>query len=285
MSDSNDPPPFDVYTYEGSPAVEVSHGYLMIAAGFCLFFCLNLILQRIGPPSKVTGDVWRWRNTFVSCVHSSICGSAVLYCLITKDLFHDPVVDCDNFTYFLVAFSGGYFMYDVVDYVQNNKAISDWEVIVHHVFAIWSFWYNIQYRINIGYTVICLFAEVNSIFLHARKLLQFDHCPFENWLYKSVVFLNLSTFITFRFFGISYVGYGIVVETQKGKVTLVCGTLLSLIMFATYILNPVLLWRLVKNDVLRNLRYRTRKLETNKLELNGHLNANAMTKVHKVKSS
>ena len=73
-------------------------------------------------------------------------------------------------------------------------------------------------------------------------------------------------------------------ETQKGKVTLVCGTLLSLIMFATYILNPVLLWRLVKNDVLRNLRYRTRKLETNKLEMNGYRNANAMSK-SKVKSS
>ena len=26
-------------------------------------------------------------------------------------------------------------MYDVVDYVQNNRAVSDWEVIVHHVFV------------------------------------------------------------------------------------------------------------------------------------------------------
>ena len=79
MSDSNDPPSFDVYTYEGSPAVKVSHGYLMIALGFGLFYCINLILKRIGPPAKVTGDEWRWRNTLVSCIHSSLCGSAVLY--------------------------------------------------------------------------------------------------------------------------------------------------------------------------------------------------------------
>ena len=79
MTDSIDPLSFDPYTYEGHPAVDVGHGYLMIAVGFGLFYCLNVILQRVGPPSKVTGDVWRWRNTFVSCIHSSLCGTAVLY--------------------------------------------------------------------------------------------------------------------------------------------------------------------------------------------------------------
>lgn len=269
MSDSNDPPSFDPYTYEGSPAVEVSHGYMMVAVGFGFFYGLNYAALRKGPPAKVTGDVWRWRNTFVSFIHSSICGAGVLYCLMFKDLFHDPIVDCDYFTYLLVAFSKGYFIYDALDYVQDNRAVSDYEVIVHHVFAIWSFWYNIQYRINIGYTVICLMAEVNSIFLHARKLLQFDKWPFEHRFYKLVVFLNLLTFITFRFPGIIYVGYGIVIESERGRVTHVCAALLTLIMLVTYILNPVLLWRLVKNDILRNLRYKTLKLRQNELEMNG----------------
>lgn len=127
--------------------------------------------------------------------------------------------------------------------------------------VIWSFWYNTQYRLNVGYTIIALMTEVNSIFLHARKLMQLNKWPFEHWLYQMVVVLNLLTFVTFRLTGIVYIGHGIL--TERHRVTVTFAAMLSVAMFLMYIINPILLWRLVKNDVLRNLRAKQKYVHMN----------------------
>lgn len=266
VPDKEKPPAFDPYTYEGSPHVEVFHSYIMVACGTGLFLCINLIAIKIGPPSSVTGDIWRWRNTMVSFLHAAIVGTGVLYCLLFKQMFDDPVLFCDYFSYLLVAFSEGYFIYDFVDYVYNKRLVSNYEVILHHIIVIWSFWYSVHYRVNVGYTVIALMTEVNSIFLHARKLMQFDKWPFDHWLYLFIVILNLLTFLTFRFYGIFYVGYGLV--TQWQRITFTFAFLLSVAMFVMYIINPVLLWRLFKNDVLRQMKSKKLKVNGNRNVLN-----------------
>ena len=79
MPDNNKPISFDPYTYTGSTAVQLSHGYIMVVCGAALFFIINVVAAVKGPPSKVTGDVWRWRNTFVSFLHAAIVGGGVLY--------------------------------------------------------------------------------------------------------------------------------------------------------------------------------------------------------------
>lgn len=258
---------FDPYTYEGSPKVKVLHSYILVACGAGLFYCINYAAIKTGPPAYLTSDVWRWRNTLVSFLHAAIVGAGVLYCLLFKDMFEDAVMFCDNFSYLLVAFSNGYFIYDFFDYLANKKLVSNYEVILHHITVIWVFSYNIQYRMNIGYTIIALMTEVNSIFLHARKLMQMNKWPFDHWLYRFVVGLNLFTFITFRVLGVIMTSYGLVAFWNKN--TLTYSVILSAVLFLMYIINQILLWRLIKNDILRNLHYRRLKVNGNNNIPNG----------------
>lgn len=95
-------------------------------------------------------------------------------------------------------------------------------------------------------------VEVNSIFLHARKLMQFDQWPFNHWLYKLVLGLNLITFVRFRLWGIILVGLGIYIEWYR--ITLTYRVFIVSSMIVMYLINPILFWRLFKNDVLRNCR-------------------------------
>lgn len=70
---------FDPYTYNGSPNVTVRDGLLVMVCGVVIFSIFNYLACIYGPPKTVTGDVWRWRNTFVSWLHAVIIGLAVLY--------------------------------------------------------------------------------------------------------------------------------------------------------------------------------------------------------------
>ncbi|XP_045170645.2 TLC domain-containing protein 2-like [Mercenaria mercenaria] len=256
---------FNPYKYEGSPNVHVSEGYLVVLCGLFTFLAINFAAVKIGPPKNVSGDIWRWRNTFVSWVHADIVGTGVLYCLLFKpEIASDFILYCDNFIYFLVAFSMGYFVYDVCDHAMNNKLVSNYEVILHHLVVLWSFWYDIQYRVNVPYTIIALMTEIHSIFLHARKLMQFDKWPFDHWLYKMVVSLNFITFVRFRLWGIFLISWGI--YTEWGRLTFIYQIFIVVTMFVMYLINPILFWRLLKNDVLRHFRSTEKK---DKLHMNG----------------
>lgn len=70
---------FDIYTYEGSPNVTVAGGFLVLFLSVILFSIINYIAYIYGPPKTVTGDPWRWRNTFVSWVHALVVGLGVVY--------------------------------------------------------------------------------------------------------------------------------------------------------------------------------------------------------------
>lgn len=262
MDTTKEIPSFNLYEYKGSPNVSVFDGYMATLCGFCLFSAINYAAIKLGPPSSLKGDVWRWRNTFVSWVHAVIVGTGVLYCLFFKpEMTEDMVLFCDSFIYALVAFSLGYFIYDFLDYAANQKIISNYEVILHHVGVLWAFGYNIQHRINVPYTVVALMTEVNSIFLHARKLMQFTQWPFDHWLYRMVVGLNLVTFVRFRIWAIFLIGWAI--YTEWFRFTLVYRVFIISTMIVMYLVNPVLLWRLFKNDILRGFRQRVTNVNVN----------------------
>ena len=131
---------------------------------------------------------------------------------------------------------------------------------------LWSFGYNIQYKVNVPYTVIALMTEINSIFLHARKLMQFDKWPFEHWLYKMVVWLNFITFVRFRIWGVILIGWGI--YTDWDRLTLIYQVFIVCTMIVMYLINPILFWRLLKNDILRQFRSKDKNPE--KLVVNGN---------------
>jgi len=106
----------------------------------------------------------------------------------------------------------------------------------------------------IAYSTIALIAEVNSIFLHFRKLLQMAGVAFTHLLYRANAAVNLVTFVGCRFVGILWVGYGIVfLRSRLSWAYMVAITTATIVMA---IINVVLFWRLLCSDVLGRRRTR-----------------------------
>ena len=91
-------------------------------------------------------------------------------------------------------------------------------------------------------------VPVQSLVLpsHACPLLL--QCPFSHWFYRLIVVLNFITFLLFRFGCLLVIYWGMFTMHQRfSPVYLVC---LFLSIVAVTIINSVLLWRVVKVDVL-----------------------------------
>jgi len=111
------------------------------------------------------------------------------------------------------------------------------------------FFYNVVQCRCIAYNVIALLAEVNSIFLHARKLLQMSGFEFTGLLYRANAVANLVSFVPCRFGGLAWIVYGM---TQwNDRVSVIYLYLLAAAIFVLWVTNTVLYWRLICSDLLR----------------------------------
>lgn len=239
-------------TGDGIESVHVWQAYVMCAMTTVMFYMLGEILDRLGKPKFVAPEVefWKWRNITISWIHGVICGTWVFLCLVLyPDLVRDPVAYINNFMYLMVPFSAGYFIYDTIDMKMNKKLGTYWEVTLHHFVIISSFIYNFNIRSCIGYNVIILMAEINTIFLHMRKLLQMCHVGFDTKLYRFVSFSNIFTFVTFRLIPILRVYSGLYLDFHRVSLTYVITFWWTIT--TGLVINLILFWRLVKSDILR----------------------------------
>lgn len=103
---------------------------------------------------------------------------------------------------------------------------------------------------RLGYTIVALWAEINSFFLHTRKLLQIYKVNTTSNLYTLNTFLNFLTFAVCRFGSCLYLLYGLVVDYHR--VTRAYFIFLFAMLFVMSGINPVLFWRLCKSDLLKH---------------------------------
>ncbi|KAK3083911.1 hypothetical protein FSP39_005200 [Pinctada imbricata] len=118
----------------GIGSIDTRHGYYMMFSSMLFFQLLNWTVARVGSPKSVREDPWRWKNLFISWFHALICGTWDLLCFVLYPEILDDLITTQNyFTYLMVPFSTGYFLYDSIDMYVNNKLISNWEVTLHHI--------------------------------------------------------------------------------------------------------------------------------------------------------
>ena len=127
-----------------------------------------------------------------------------------------------------------------------------------------TFFFNVVQSRCLAFNVIALLAEVNSIFLHGRKLLQLAHVPYDRPIYRFNSALNLFTFVSCRFLCLAWIVYGM--WMWHARVSLVYLGILGATMFILWVTNAVLFWRLLCSDLLRG---RTRKRRSSDVQLNG----------------
>ncbi|MBN3321003.1 TLCD1 protein, partial [Atractosteus spatula] len=165
------------------------------------FRAVHRLLRVVPLPKTVEVDrfkTWKWRNLCVSLVHSLLTGPWAVTCVVwwpellyKLHSFYTPV------TYLLICVSTGYFIQDAGDIILSGQARASWEFLLHHALVIWCFLYALYTRMYVAGTVVALFVEVNSVFLHSRLLFKLA-AAHSSPLYGVIKLLNLLTYVSFR---------------------------------------------------------------------------------------
>lgn len=112
-------------------------------------------------------------NTAVSLVHATINSCVILHTLVYRheELTTDMVYGKVTCAGFLFPFTIGYFVYDSLDMLRPGFLAQDKTIFLHHGVVIAggsvsAYWGYVQ-----PFAFMASMAEINSVFLHARKIL------------------------------------------------------------------------------------------------------------------
>lgn len=160
-------------------------------------------------------SVGSWHNTVMAYVHSIVASVGVLLVLIVerKTFLTENGMYRGHGTlsYTVVSISCGYFAFDLWDILRkrlyNPRSPS---ILAHNALLLVCFTTALYRDVTINYLILTLFCEINSIFLHQRRLFGLAGVPFEsklnrvNWVLIWVTFFGSRVMshalIPFRFF-------------------------------------------------------------------------------------
>lgn len=111
-----------------------------------------------------------------------------IYDFTMSFVYEDPIYDSLPGYYYFFPISVGYFIYDFFALYIWHRLLpwNSVELIAHHAVCIIGGFISIQYKQCQPYLFIGLIAEVNTVFLHTRKLMKFlkwdkDRSFFKKW--------------------------------------------------------------------------------------------------------
>jgi hypothetical protein len=228
--------------------------------------------------SKNRNDIkndWLRQNTLLSFIHSIISSILIIIAVLrAPEMLDDPLSHSNFFNYGLIAFSVGYFFWDFFDCWKNSTS-SAFAILIHHVIVI-TFLSHILFRTrNIGYGLHALSLEINSVFLHARRLLRW-YTPISSSIdFQKILklFIDIGNYITLILFRFGVVINGLwTLYLERNRLdpivhifTVTCVSLIG-------ILNLILSYRLIKNQINGKSKMKKDKLiEDNILMTDNHV--------------
>lgn len=218
-----------------------------------LFFLINnasgYILPRCSNYLATSKNFWRFKNTFVSWIHSILASTLVCISIYaTPAIFDDMINAKTKFAYITISFSAGYFIYDAIDIIKANKKINSaaLEVLLHHFIILGIFWVPLFTNQFVGYTLAALSIEFNTVFLHLRFMFVFFNVEKSSASYRLVSILNIASFVLFRILTLCWMTRWIVLN--RSRVHIGWFTLGSVGLAAMMIINILLLKRLLQAD-------------------------------------
>jgi len=199
----------------------------------------------------VDEERWKRLNLLISWLHAFIISVLVLYSFLSyPDLRQDFVKHVNFVTYITCSLSLGYFIYDFCDVISNKRGLDLFEIILHHILTLIFFGLNVFRMLNIGYQMFALLAEVNSIFLHARKLFHLFNIPRENIFVRLNMIINILTFFLCRLCMLFFVTIFVYQDRYRvgdGYYLFVICILIPIM----WIINPILFYRVLHTDFLK----------------------------------
>lgn len=216
---------------------------LWSAVSVVFFATTHLLLRPLTPASVLKSGpqtTWKWRNISNSLVHSTLTGVwAFLSFYFHPEMAKDLIGTHSTSSHLLVSVSVGYFIYDFIDMLLHHRKRSSYELMIHHFFVILCFGLSALSHLYIGYAVVALLVEVNSIFLHTRQLLIIQGAPRQHSFYRLNSLLNIGTFLIFRIVTLGWMTRWLVVHRDQvpffaytcGSIGLAVIVLMSIVLF------------------------------------------------------
>ncbi|XP_077168860.1 TLC domain-containing protein 2 [Paroedura picta] len=222
---------------------------LVLGGSAAAFRLLNAGLDRLLPPGA-QGSRWDWRNTWTSLVHSLLSGAgALLGFYLHPQMAQDPIGTHLPAAHRLLGVSVGYFVQDFIDMLFNQKFCECWELLFHHSVVIVCLGFAFVIHHYIGFAMVALLVEINSVFLHLRSILQMaglSHTPY----YRVTSLVNLSTYVVFRLSTLAWMTRWLVLNWENIPLaTYMVGVVGMAIMIP---MNIVLFCRLLRSDCLKS---------------------------------
>jgi len=228
---------------------EANYGpvWSLLSVGF--FGITNLLLKPLTPLSARNNrtQTWKWRNTANSMLHSTITGIWALLCFYWEPrMAKDLISTYSASAHTLVSISVGYFIYDFLDMALHHRKRSSYELMIHHICVILCFGLSELTCHYIGYSVVALLVEVNSIFLHLRQLLIIQGFSKLEPTYRLNSLLNMGTFLVFRIMTLGWMTRWLVLH--RDEVPFFAYTLGSVALAIIVLMNIILFFRILHVD-------------------------------------
>uniref|UniRef100_A0A803YF86 TLC domain-containing protein n=1 Tax=Meleagris gallopavo TaxID=9103 RepID=A0A803YF86_MELGA len=191
---------------------------LLVAGSFAAFRLLNRGVERLmPPPPSARRNRWKWRNIWTSLAHSVLSGGGALagFCLY-PGLHEDLVGTHPPGAHSLVAVSVGYFLEDFVDMLCNQKLHQSWELLFHHsVVSLLDGSGSGELLLHqyVGFALVALLVEINSIFLHLRQILLMADLV-HTTCYRLNSIINLGTYVVFRIATLAWMTHWLFLNRQ-----------------------------------------------------------------------
>ncbi|CAI9740810.1 TLC domain-containing protein 2-like [Octopus vulgaris] len=234
------------------PDSTAATGIIITTVSFLFFQITAFIVDRYLKTSSFLNNPklhWRWKNVFISFTHAaivSVCCLTSFY--LTPKLTADMISTHTPLSHGTVALSAGYFLHDIVDMVVYDWSRKSLELLIHHVVILIAFSFPVLTYKSVGYMLVALLVEVNSIFLHFRQLLRIHKVDKKSSLYRLTSLLNLGTFIIFRIAALCWMTRWIVIN--KTQVPFFFYVLANIGLTTTTVMNIVLFYRCLKSDFI-----------------------------------
>ncbi|XP_013403669.1 TLC domain-containing protein 2 [Lingula anatina] len=236
-----------------STDIPLEYGPLVVLTSALCFQAASKVVDLIGIPKSAQDTEfrrWRFKNITISLLHSALTGPWSLLCFyLQPKLAEDLISTYSVIALTLVSTSVGYFVHDIIDMAWSYRNRQNYELMLHHAVGIICFGVAVVYHRYMGYAVVALIVELNSIFLHIRQLLLICKVPKTSSIYRLTSLINIGTFIMFRISTMAWMTRWLVYN--RDKVPFLMFTLGSLGMAIMTVMNIVLFCRILYSDFFR----------------------------------
>uniref|UniRef100_A0A8C0B771 TLC domain containing 2 n=1 Tax=Buteo japonicus TaxID=224669 RepID=A0A8C0B771_9AVES len=229
-----------------------SPGLLVVAGSFAAFRLLNRGLERlVPPPPSARRNRWKWRNIWTSLAHSSGADPAGAGGVTWHSPSWPPSL-------LMASLIPGYFLEDFVDMLCNQKLHQSWELLFHHSVVIVCFGIAVLLHQYVGFALVALLVEINSIFLHLRQILLMANLV-HTTCYRLNSIINLGTYVVFRIATLAWMTRWLFLNRENvPPATYAVGTVGMAIMTP---MNIILFYRLLRSDFFKSCRDMQREKE------------------------